>query len=456
MAQIERRLAAIMLADIAGYSTLMERAEARTFERVRTLHEELVNPTVGRYGGRIIKTTGDGFLAEFSSSTGALLCGIDIQRLNYAREATNAQDERLHLRIGINLGDIIFDGNDVSGDGVNIAARLEPLAPEDGICISGAIRDQIREDLDVVYEDLGEQHVKNITRPIRAYRIDLANARNTKLVVQTPNSSRRLIAAIASVAVLMPVGLLYWYRNAPATSPASIHVANGSPKGDFAGLKITSALVIGNGKYLHHPVLENAGNDAIAIATSLELRGVPVNLKLDLSDDVLIKEIEYFKRQSDRRSVQFLYYAGHGWNLSGRNFIFPIDAPTQDELLAGKTLENVYPVDNMYRNIAGKMILLLDTHGDPVSVPDNVVLAFSGSPKNVARDSYRLPDGTLSRNSPYAASIVEMLSGTEENLPTAFLRLAQRVGKKTNGKQIPWVSGSIVGASSWGVDPAKH
>jgi hypothetical protein len=102
------------------------------------------------------------------------------------------------------------------------------------------------------------------------------------------------------------------------------------------------------------------------------------------------------------------------------------------------------------------MILLLDTHGDPVSVPDNVVLAFSGSPKNVARDSYQLPDGTLSRNSPYAASIVEMLSGTEENLPTAFLRLAQRVGKKTNGKQIPWVSGSIVGASSWGVDPAKH
>jgi hypothetical protein len=272
----------------------------------------MVNPTVGRYGGRIIKTTGDGFLAEFSSSTAALLCGIDIQRLNYAREATNAQGERLHLRIGINLGDIIFDGNDVSGDGVNVAARLEPLAPEDGICISGAVRDQIREDLDVVYEDLGEQHVKNITRPIRAYRIDLANVPNTKLVVQTPNSSRRLITAIASVALLMAGGLLYWYRNGPTTSPASIHVANGSPKGDFAGLKITSALVIGNGKYLHHPVLENARNDAIAIATSLELRGVPVNLKLDLSDDVLIKEIEYFKKQSDGRSVQFLYYAGHG------------------------------------------------------------------------------------------------------------------------------------------------
>lgn len=446
-----------MLADIAGYSTLMERAEARTFERVRTLREELINPIVARYGGRIIKTTGDGFLAEFSSGTAALLCGIDIQRLNHAREATNAKGERLRLRIGINLGDIIFDGDDISGDGVNIAARLEPLAPEDGICISGAVRDQVREDLDVVYEDLGEQYVKNIARPIRAYRIDLANAPKSQPIAQTPKSSKRLIVAVAFVAALLSAGgFLYWHGSAPTTPRASVQVADGPIKKDFAGLWITSALVIGNSKYLNHPVLENAGNDAIAIATSLELRGVPVNLKLDLREDALIKEIENFKKQNDGRSVQFLYYAGHGWNLSGKNFIFPIDAPAENELLAGKTLEKVYPVENIYRNIAGKMILLLDTHGDPVSVPDNVVLTFSGSPKNVAHDSYRLRDGTRSRNSPYAASIVEMLSGTEENLPTAFLRLAQRVGKKTNGMQIPWVSGSIVGAGSWGVDPAKH
>src|SRR5207249_1476400 len=112
-----------------GYSTLMERSESRTFERVRTLREELINPIVARYGGRIVKTTGDGFLAEFSSGTAALLCGIDVQRLNHAREATNAEEERIHLRMGTNLGDIIIDGDDVSGDGVNVAARLEPLAP---------------------------------------------------------------------------------------------------------------------------------------------------------------------------------------------------------------------------------------------------------------------------------------------------------------------------------------
>jgi adenylate cyclase len=173
LAQIERKLAAVMLADIAGYSTLMERSETRTFERVRTMHEAVVNPSVTRFGGRIIKTTGDGFLAEFPSGTAALLCGIDIQRVNYALEAEKDEADRFHLRIGINLGDIIIDGDDISGDGVNVAARLEPLAPKDGICVSGAVRDQIREDLDVVFEDLGDQQVKNISRPIRAYRISL-------------------------------------------------------------------------------------------------------------------------------------------------------------------------------------------------------------------------------------------------------------------------------------------
>src|ERR1035437_7421350 len=175
LGKIERRLAAVMLGDIAGYSALIEHAESRTYERVRTMHEEVVDPTVTRYGGRIIKTTGDGFLAEFPSGTAALLCGIDIQRVNHAREGANDAPERLHLRIGINLGDIIIDGNDISGDGVNVAARLEPLAPNDGICVSGAVRDQIREDLDVVFEDLGEEQVKNISRPIRAYRISLTD-----------------------------------------------------------------------------------------------------------------------------------------------------------------------------------------------------------------------------------------------------------------------------------------
>src|SRR5271170_5035535 len=129
LARTERRLAAIMLADIAGYSALMERDEARTFGRIRALRDQVINPKVAEFGGRVIKTTGDGFLAEFPSSTAALGCGITIQRTNFAQEATKDEAERFHLRIGINLGDIISDGDDVSGDGVNVVGRLEPLAP---------------------------------------------------------------------------------------------------------------------------------------------------------------------------------------------------------------------------------------------------------------------------------------------------------------------------------------
>jgi len=217
-----------MLADIAGYSALMERDEARTFSRVRALREQLVNPKVAEFGGRVIKTTGDGFLAEFPSATAALGCGVAIQRANFSQEATKDEPERLRLGIGINLGDIISDGDDVSGDGVNIAARLEPLAPLDGICVSGAVRDQVREDLGVVLEDLGEQQVKNISRPIRAYRINLANVPVPKTARKAQTSWRPWIAAAASVALvvlLVAGGLLYWRAtDRPKSRPFSLVV----------------------------------------------------------------------------------------------------------------------------------------------------------------------------------------------------------------------------------------
>jgi class 3 adenylate cyclase len=176
-----RKLAAIMLADIQGYSGLMEQDEAGTFERMRCLREELVIPAVDRFDGRIVKTTGDGFLAEFASARAAVQCGIEIQRLNIEREIKVEDSKRLHLRIGLNLGDIIVDGDDVSGDGVNIAARLEAIAQPDGICLSAAIRDQIRDNLGVDIEDLGERKLKNISRSIQAYHISLQKSEPNKL-----------------------------------------------------------------------------------------------------------------------------------------------------------------------------------------------------------------------------------------------------------------------------------
>jgi len=176
----KRRLAAVMVADIAGFSSLMEKDESGTFARVRTLREQLIAPRVAEHGGRIIKTTGDGFLAEFPSATSALRCGVEIQRANRAQEASRPEAERIHMRIGLNVGDIIIDGDDIAGDGVIIAARLEPLAPPDGICVSGTVREHIRQDLGIEYLDLGDQHVKNISRPIRAYRINLADTTASK------------------------------------------------------------------------------------------------------------------------------------------------------------------------------------------------------------------------------------------------------------------------------------
>ena len=162
-----RRLAAIMFADVAGFSRLMERNEALTFSRLRRLREEVNFLKVEEYGGRVIRATGDGFLAEFGSAIAAVQCGLDIQRTVMELEQGQAASDRIRFRIEINVGDIIVDGDDIAGDGVNIAARLEALAPVDGICVSSMVREQIRDDLG--FTDMGEQKLKNITRPIRTY-----------------------------------------------------------------------------------------------------------------------------------------------------------------------------------------------------------------------------------------------------------------------------------------------
>ena len=164
-----RKLAAIMIADVASFSRLMERDESLTFARLRRLREEINFPKVEEHGGRVIKTTGDGFLADFGSATAAVRCGIEIQRSVIELESGQAEEDRIRFRIGINVGDILIDGDDIAGDGVNIAARLESLSPVDGICISSSVREQIRSDLGVRFEDLGERKLKNISRPIRAY-----------------------------------------------------------------------------------------------------------------------------------------------------------------------------------------------------------------------------------------------------------------------------------------------
>ena len=168
---VECRLAAILAADVAGYSRLMGVDEEGTLERLKAHRRELVDPKIRELRGRIVKTTGDGMLVEFPSVVDAVRCAAEVQRAMLARNAEMPEDERITFRIGVNLGDVIIDGDDIFGDGVNIAARLEALAEPGGVCISRVVRDHIRDKLPYPFEDMGEQSVKNIVRPVRAYAL---------------------------------------------------------------------------------------------------------------------------------------------------------------------------------------------------------------------------------------------------------------------------------------------
>jgi adenylate cyclase len=173
-----RRLAAILAADVAGYSRLMGADEEGTLERLKALRHELLDPQIAEHHGRIVKTTGDGMLVEFASVVDAVRCAVAVQQGMPERNAGIAADSRIELRIGINLGDVIVEPDDIYGDGVNIAARVEALAEAGGVFVSNTVYDQVRDRLPFVFEDLGEQQVKNIARPVRVYRIrDIAAAK---------------------------------------------------------------------------------------------------------------------------------------------------------------------------------------------------------------------------------------------------------------------------------------
>ena len=169
--RVQRRLAAILAADVAGYSRLMGVDEEGTLSALKELRRELADPKIKEHRGRIVKTTGDGLLVEFASVVDAVRCAVEVQYEMAERNAGMPEEQRIQFRIGINLGDIIKDGRDIHGDGVNIAARLEALAEPGGICVNRVVRDQVRDKLDFAFEDAGEQRVKNIARPLRVYRI---------------------------------------------------------------------------------------------------------------------------------------------------------------------------------------------------------------------------------------------------------------------------------------------
>ena len=220
-----RRLAAILAADVAGYSRLMGADEEGTHQRLRGHLRDLVDPKIREHRGRVVKNTGDGMLAEFSSVVDAVRCAVEMQRAMADRNAETVEDKRITFRVGINLGDVIAEEDDIYGDGVNVAARLEALAEPGGICISRTVRDQIRDKLPYPFEDKGEQSVKNIARSVRVFALrpeTLAELPATGVSVLARRRPRIGLIALATAGVLAIAAGGWWLWPAkPSNTPAS-------------------------------------------------------------------------------------------------------------------------------------------------------------------------------------------------------------------------------------------
>jgi adenylate cyclase len=248
---MERRLAAILAADVVGYSRLMGEDEVGTLARLQSCRRELVNPAIEEFRGRIIKLMGDGALVEFASVVDAVQCAAAIQRRMAGRDQGTTEARQIRLRIGVNLGDVIVDGNDIYGDGVNIAARLEAMAEPGCICISGTAFDHARHKVDVGFVALGEQRLKNIADPVRAYRVMLDPGESGKIVVarRTLGSQVMMLTSGAVLLIALLAGVFAWQWQKPS-APGRLSVAvlpftnmSGDPSQDYFADGITEDLI---------------------------------------------------------------------------------------------------------------------------------------------------------------------------------------------------------------------
>ncbi|HET6223868.1 MAG TPA: adenylate/guanylate cyclase domain-containing protein, partial [Dongiaceae bacterium] len=216
---MERKLAAILAADVVGYSALMEADEAGTHERLKAGRKELFEPEIARHHGRVFKVMGDGMLAEFNSVVDAVECAVALQRGLAERNSAVAEDQRIQVRIGINLGEVIVEGEDRYGEGVNIATRLEQLAEPGGIYVSGKVAKEVEKKLAFGFEAMGEQKVKNIAEPIAVFRIKLDGGPARRLA---PLPSRRAWPWAAAIAAVLVVIAGAWLALRPPAPDAVV------------------------------------------------------------------------------------------------------------------------------------------------------------------------------------------------------------------------------------------
>ncbi len=269
-----RRLAAVLIADVVGYSRMMERDEAGTHARLREIRAQVTDPALLRHGGRIVRTVGDGLLVEFPSALAALQAGLEIQRAMSERNAELPAEQRIDHRIGINLGDILVESNDIAGNGVNVAARLESIAPPGGIAISGTVRNQVRQDLGVTFVDAGRQQVKNISQPVRVFIVQFDGAPRG---VRRRAPWRRAGAAALSGALIAAVAIAYWPRSPSPSADSTLivmpfRVGSGAGAGDE---EVAASLT----KRLTSAVSRISGLPVIAATVAERYAGMAVDAK---------------------------------------------------------------------------------------------------------------------------------------------------------------------------------
>jgi class 3 adenylate cyclase len=257
-AGVVRRLTTILAADVAGYSRLMATDEEATLARLRA-YRKVIDTLVAKHDGRVFNTAGDAVLAEFGSAVEAVRCAVSIQEELSVRNAQLGDDERMWFRIGINVGDVMIEGDDLFGDGVNVAARLEGLAEKGGICISGSTFEQVKNKLSVAFSDIGPQTVKNIPEPVAAFRVvpgqvsvksEMETAEPRTLSGAPKLNGRRLVFAGVAVLAILLAGFLVWLLSAPPSGPnypfdgrwqVSVHSRSGCLSNDDRTYPITVA-----------------------------------------------------------------------------------------------------------------------------------------------------------------------------------------------------------------------
>jgi TolB-like protein/class 3 adenylate cyclase len=281
--RVERKLAAILAADVVGYSRLVSADEAGTIARLKDLRKEFIEPLIAEYRGRVVKLMGDGALVEFASAVDAVECAVAIQNGVAEREAGEPEDRRIAFRIGINLGDIIVEDGDILGDGVNIAARLEGLAETGGICLARNVYNQVRGKLDVAFEPMGEHQVKNIAEPVETFRVALDGVPAMTPVAPRPSAARRrathwLMPATGVLLALMLLGGFwhFWPGEPPAKGRPAIAVL---PFDNLGGDEATGRLADGITEDIITDLARFRDLDVIARNSTAVYKGEPVDIR---------------------------------------------------------------------------------------------------------------------------------------------------------------------------------